>query len=271
MPVEKVYGKLHKEKIELPGIKHLIAVASGKGGVGKSTTSVNLSLALHSMNLKVAIFDSDIYGPSVPRMMNLKGKPQLLPNKSIKPMENFGIKCMSMGLFVGEDDPVIWRGPMIMGAIQQMLKDVEWGDLDVMIIDLPPGTGDAQLTLSQSVQLTGAIIVSTPQDIALIDARKGLRMFQKVNVPVLGIIENMSYFEAPDTGKKYFIFGDGGAKREAEKIGVDLLGQIPLDILIREKSDEGNPIYAFDKDHPQSKIYGDIAKKIWKKIDKNPG
>jgi len=143
-----------------------------------------------------------------------------------------------------------------------MLKDVEWGDLDVMIIDLPPGTGDAQLTLSQSVQLTGAIIVSTPQDIALIDARKGLRMFQKVNVPVLGIIENMSYFEAPDTGKKYFIFGDGGAKREAEKIGVDLLGQIPLDILIREKSDEGNPIYAFDKDHPQSKIYGDIAKKI---------
>ena len=176
-----------------------------------------------------------------------------------------------MGLFVGEDDPVIWRGPMIMGAIQQMLKDVEWGDLDVMIIDLPPGTGDAQLTLSQSVQLTGAIIVSTPQDIALIDARKGLRMFQKVNVPVLGIIENMNYFEAPDTGKKYFIFGDGGAKREAEKIGVDLLGQIPLDILIREKSDEGHPIYAFDKDHPQSKIYGDIAKKIWKKIDKNPG
>jgi ATP-binding protein involved in chromosome partitioning len=266
MPVEKVYGKMHKEKIDLPGIKHLIAVASGKGGVGKSTTSVNLALALQSINLKVGLFDSDIYGPSIPTMMNLKGKPEMLPNKSIKPMESFGIQCMSMGLFLDKEDPVIWRGPMIMGAIQQMLKDVDWGELDVMIIDLPPGTGDAQLTLSQNVRLTGAVIVSTPQDIALIDARKGLKMFQKVNVPILGIIENMSYFEAPDTGKKYFIFGDGGAKREAEKIGIDFLGQIPLDIAIREKSDEGNPIYAHDKDHPQSKIYRDIANQVWKKI-----
>ena len=224
----------------MPGIEAIIAVASGKGGVGKSTTAVNIALGLAANGLKVGLLDADIYGPSMPRLLNIHGRPQTIDGKILKPMENYGLKVMSMGFLVDEETPMIWRGPMVMSALTQMLREVEWGALDVLVVDMPPGTGDAQLTMAQQVPLAGAVIVSTPQDLALIDARKGLNMFKKVDVPLLGIVENMSYFIAPDTGKRYDIFGHGGARKEAERLGVTFLGEVPLEMEIRETSDAGH-------------------------------
>src|SRR5205807_4715592 len=223
----------------VPGVGTIVAVASGKGGVGKSTTSVNLALGFQANGLKVGVLDADIYGPSMPRMLGITGRPGSADGKKLIPMQSYGLKVMSMGFLVPEDTPMIWRGPMVMSALQQMLREVDWGELDIMVVDLPPGTGDAQLTMAQQVPLAGAVIVSTPQDIALLDARKGLNMFQKVDVPVLGIIENMSYFLCPHCGERSDIFSHGGARREAERLGVDFLGEVPLDLAIRETSDEG--------------------------------
>src|SRR6185295_5630577 len=218
------HGHAHPQagggKLSLPGVKHIIAVASGKGGVGKSTTAVNLALGLHVNGLKVGLLDADVYGPSQPRMMGITGKPTSKDGKIMEPMANYGIKVMSMGFLIEEETPMIWRGPMVMSAVTQMLRDVNWGDLDVLVCDLPPGTGDTQLTMAQNVPLSGAVIVSTPQDIALLDAKKGLNMFRKVDVPVLGIIENMSYFSCPHCGERTEIFSHGGARREAERFGV---------------------------------------------------
>ncbi|MGI9423387.1 MAG: Mrp/NBP35 family ATP-binding protein, partial [Hyphomicrobiaceae bacterium] len=230
----------------LPGVKHLIAVASGKGGVGKSTTTVNLALGMQANGLKVGILDADIYGPSQPRLLGLAGRPTAGPNGKLQPMNGYGLKAMSMGFLVEEGTPIIWRGPMVVSALNQMLREVTWGELDVIIIDMPPGTGDVQLTMAQQVPLSGAVIVSTPQDLALIDARKGLAMFQRVDVPVLGIIENMSTFVCPHCGERSDIFGHGGAEAEAEKLGVPFLGGVPLHMDIRATSDRGQPIVATD-------------------------
>ncbi len=251
--------------LQIVGIRSIIAVASAKGGVGKSTTAVNLALALSQKGLKVGLLDSDIYGPSIPRMIGITGKPHTNDGKKLVPMENYGIKCMSMGFLVPEDTPMIWRGPMVMSAIEQMLRDVEWGELDVLIVDLPPGTGDAQLTMAQRVPLTGAVIVSTPQDIALLDVRKGINMFRKVDVPVLGIIENMSYFVCPHCHEVTEIFSHGGAQREAAKFETEFLGEIPLDMAIRETSDEGRPIVVSQPESPHSVAYRAIADKVWDK------
>ncbi len=244
----------------------IIAVASGKGGVGKSTTAVNLALALAAIGRTVGVLDADIYGPSMPRMLGISGKPRMADAKRLEPMSNYGIKCMSIGFLVAEDTPMIWRGPMVMSALQQMLRDVDWGTLDVMVVDMPPGTGDAQLTMAQQVPLAGAVIVSTPQDIALLDARKGLNMFRKVDVPVLGIVENMSYFLCPHCGERSEIFSHGGARREAERLGVEFLGELPLDMAIRETSDSGRPIVVSDPDSPHAKVYRAIAERIWEKL-----
>ncbi len=252
----------HRVKPEIAGIKHIIAVASGKGGVGKSTTAVNLALALLAQGLKVGILDADIYGPSMPRLLGLKGQPKTTDGKRMLPMEAWGLKAMSMGFLVEEETPMIWRGPMVMSALTQMLREVEWGILDVLVVDMPPGTGDAQLTMAQNVPLAGAVIVSTPQDLALIDARRGVAMFRKVNVPILGIVENMSYFIAPDTGNRYDIFGHGGAQQEAGRIGVPFLGEIPLDMQIRENSDSGRPVTGAEPSGPHAIIYRDIAEKV---------
>lgn len=252
-------------KTLLPGVGAVIAIASGKGGVGKSTTSANLALALSKQGLKVGLFDADVFGPSQPRMLGIKGEP-VSDGKILYPMEGHGIKCMSMGFLVEEETPVIWRGPMVMGAIQQLLGDVQWGELDVLLIDMPPGTGDVQLTISQSVPLTGAVIVSTPQDIALLDARKGINMFLKTEVPILGIIENMSTYICPKCGHEDHIFGHGGAKAEAAKLAVDFLGEIPLDISIRLAGDEGAPIVVSVPEGPHAAAYGKIAAQLWQKV-----
>ena len=249
----------------LPGVKAIIAVASGKGGVGKSTTTVNLALALRAQGLKVGLLDADIYGPSVPRMLGITGEPSSSDGTRLDPMEGHGIKCMSMGFLVEEETPIIWRGPMTQTALMQMMRDIAWGELDVMLIDMPPGTGDVQLTMAQQVPLTGAVIVSTPQDIALLDARKGLNMFRQVDVPVLGIIENMSYFECPKCGERTDVFSHGGAKDEADLLQVDFLGEIPLDIKIRETSDSGHPIVDESPDSPHAQAYKDIGKAAWYK------
>ena len=241
--------------------KHLIAVASGKGGVGKSTTSINLALAIAATGQRVGILDADIYGPSLPRLIGKNVKPQT-DGKKIKPIEAWGLQTMSIGYLVAEDAPTIWRGPMVMSAIEQMLRDVAWDNLDVLIIDMPPGTGDAQLTLSQRAALSGAVIVSTPQDLALIDARKGLNMFRKVNVPVLGIVENMSHFICPDCGGRHEVFGHGGARAEAAAIGAPFLGEVPLEMEIRATSDEGNPIVISQPDGPHAQHYLAIAEKV---------
>ncbi|MEF2550809.1 Mrp/NBP35 family ATP-binding protein [Aurantimonas sp. A2-1-M11] len=243
----------------IPGIARIVAVASGKGGVGKSTTAVNLALGFAAVGMKVGILDADIYGPSIPRLLNLKGKPRTSGGRTMIPLEAYGLKAMSMGFLVDEETPMIWRGPMVMSALTQMLREVEWGELDILVVDMPPGTGDAQLTMAQNVPLAGAVIVSTPQDLALIDARKGLAMFQKVEVPVLGIVENMSYFIAPDTGHRYDIFGHGGAREEAARLGVPFLGEVPIEMAIRESSDSGQPVVASDSDGPHATIYKDIA------------
>lgn len=255
------------ERPMLPQVKSVVAVASGKGGVGKSTTSANLALALAQQGLKVGLFDADIYGPSMPRMMGISGEPDSPDGQTLMPMEAFGVKVMSIGFLVEEDSPVIWRGPMVMGAIQQLLRDVHWGELDVMVVDMPPGTGDTQLTMCQNVPLTGAVIVSTPQDIALLDARKGLNMFRKVDVPVLGLIENMSYYVCPKCGDEAHIFGHGGAKAEAARLSAEFLGEVPLDIAIRELADAGHPIVAAQPDSPHAKAYRDIARRIWEKVE----
>ena len=249
-----------------PGVRAIVAVASGKGGVGKSTVAANLALALKANGLSVGILDADIYGPSMPRMLGISGRPSSADGKILAPMENYGVKCMSIGFLVPEDTPMIWRGPMVMSALQQMLRDVAWGELDIMIVDMPPGTGDAQLTMAQSVALAGAVIVSTPQDIALIDARRGLAMFNKVNVPVLGIIENMSYFLCPHCGERSEIFGHGGARREAQRLGTDFLGEVPLDLKIRETSDEGRPITASEPDSAYARTFRAIAARVWEKV-----
>jgi len=255
----------------VPGIDAIIAVASGKGGVGKSTTAVNLALGLAANGLKVGVLDADIYGPSMPRLLNIHGRPQTVDGKILKPMQNYGLKVMSMGFLVDEETPMIWRGPMVMSALTQMLREVEWGPLDVLVVDMPPGTGDAQLTMAQQVPLAGAVIVSTPQDLALIDARKGLNMFKKVEVPLLGIVENMSYFLAPDTGKRYDIFGHGGARREAERLGVTFLGEVPLEMGIRESSDAGAPVVVSKPEGAEAKIYRDIASKVWDRVQEERG
>ncbi len=251
----------------IPGIRAIVAVASGKGGVGKSTTTVNLALALAAAGRRVGILDSDIYGPSMPRMMGIADRPTSPDGKLLRPMENYGVKCMSMGFLVEEDTPMIWRGPMVMSAIEQMLRDVDWGELDILVVDLPPGTGDAQLTLAQRVPLTGAVIVSTPQDIALLDARKGLNMFRKVDVPVLGIVEKMSYYICPECGHRAEIFSHGGARREAEKLGMEFLGELPLNIEIRETSDSGRPIVVSNPDSPLAGTYREIARRVAAKVD----
>ena len=253
-------------KILVPSVRSIIAVASGKGGVGKSTTATNLAVALATQGHRVGMLDADIYGPSQPRMMGISGRPQARDDKTLIPLQNYGVKCMSIGFMIAEDSPMIWRGPMVTGAIQQMLRDVEWGELDILVCDLPPGTGDAQLTMAQQVPLTGAVIVSTPQDIALLDARKGLNMFRKVDVPVLGIIENMSYFLCPHCGERSDIFSHGGARREAERLGTEFLGEVPLDIRIRETSDDGRPITVSDPDSPYAQTFRDIAARVWAQV-----
>ena len=253
----------------IPGIKHIIAVASGKGGVGKSTTSVNLALGLQDLGLKVGILDADIYGPSMPRLLGIKGKPKPVDTdgKILQPMDGFGLKVMSIGFLVDEETPMIWRGPMVISALNQMMKEVAWGELDVLVVDMPPGTGDAQLTMAQQVPLAGAVIVSTPQDLALIDARKGLNMFKKTSVPILGIVENMSYHMCPKCGHRTDIFGHGGAEKEATKLGVRFLGAVPLHITIREKSDAGEPVVVSEPDGVHAKLYKRMADTIWQRLD----
>ena len=250
----------------IPGVDAVIAVASGKGGVGKSTTAVNLALGLRDLGLKVGMLDADIYGPSLPKLLAIKEKPQTIGGTRLKPIERYGLTVMSIGFLIDEETPMIWRGPMVMSAITQMLREVEWGKLDVMVVDMPPGTGDAQLTMAQQVPLKGAVIVSTPQDLALIDARRGVAMFKRVNVPVLGIVENMSYFLCPSCGTRSDIFGYGGARKEAERQGVPFLGEVPLHMTIREKSDSGMPVVATEPDGPHAKIYRDIAAKVLEQI-----
>src|SRR5689334_18631954 len=246
----------------IPGVAAIIAVASGKGGVGKSTTAVNLALALRELGLKVGILDADIYGPSMPKLLAIRERPQATGGNRLRPIERFGMPVMSIGFLIEEETPMIWRGPMVMSALTQMLREVEWGALDVMVVDMPPGTGDAQLTMAQQVPLKGAVIVSTPQDLALIDARRGVAMFKRVNVPVLGVVENMSYFLCPSCGTRSDIFGHGGAQKEAERLGVPFLGEVPLHMTIREKSDAGLPVVATEPDGPHAKIYREIAAKV---------
>ena len=247
---------------EIPGVAAVIAVASGKGGVGKSTTAINLALGLRDLGLRVGLLDADIYGPSVPRLTGIREKPQLNDERKMIPLQRFGLAIMSIGFLVEEDTAMIWRGPMVMSAITQMLRDVAWGTLDILVVDMPPGTGDAQLTLAQNVPLKGAIIISTPQDLSLIDARRGLAMFRKVNVPVLGIVENMSYFQCPHCGTKSDIFGHGGARHEAERLAVPFLGEIPLHMSIRVTSDSGTPVVESEPDGPHAAIYRAIGAKV---------
>jgi len=247
---------------EIPGIAAVIAVASGKGGVGKSTTALNLALGLRDLGLRVGLLDADIYGPSVPRLTGIREKPQLNDDKKMIPIMRFGLAIMSIGFLVEENTAMIWRGPMVMSAITQMLRDVAWGTLDILVVDMPPGTGDAQLTLAQNVPLKGAIIISTPQDLSLIDARRGLAMFKKVNVPVLGIVENMSYFQCPHCGTRSDIFGHGGARLEAERLAVPFLGEIPLHMSIRVTSDSGTPVVESEPNGSHADIYRAIGAKV---------
>lgn len=270
-PAQHAPASQSQGKRGVPGIASIIAVASGKGGVGKSTTAVNIALGLAANGLKVGVLDADIYGPSMPKLLGIHGRPETVDGKILKPMQNYGLKVMSMGFLVDEETPMIWRGPMVMSALTQMLREVEWGPLDVLVVDMPPGTGDAQLTMAQQVPLAGAVIVSTPQDLALIDARKGLNMFKKVDVPLLGIVENMSYFVAPDTGKRYDIFGHGGARKEAERLGVTFLGEVPLEMGIRESSDAGTPVTVSKPDSAQAQTYRAIAAKVWERLQEEKG
>ncbi|MBO1080839.1 Mrp/NBP35 family ATP-binding protein [Roseomonas haemaphysalidis] len=249
----------------LPEVKAIVAVASGKGGVGKSTTAVNLAVSLAAEGLRVGLLDADIYGPSLPQMLGTQDKPRA-SNGRIVPISRWGLKAMSIGFLVEQETPMVWRGPMVMGALEQMLGQVEWGALDIMIVDMPPGTGDAQLTMSQRVPLAGAVIVSTPQDVALIDARRGIRMFEKVNVPVLGLIENMSYFCCPNCDHRTEIFGHGGARAEAARMDVEFLGELPLKLAIRELADAGTPIAVARPESEEARAYRAIATRLMSKL-----
>ena len=260
-PTDAPGRDMRPKSAAVPGIKTIIAVASGKGGVGKSTTSVNLALGLKSLGFRVGLLDADIYGPSMPRLLDAKERPEVEDDR-IVPIQKYGIKAMSMGFMVEEENPVIWRGPMVVTALMQMLREVAWGELDVLVLDMPPGTGDAQLTMAQQVPLQGAVIVSTPQDLALIDARKGLKMFKNVDVPIFGIVENMSTFICPHCGEASDIFGHGGAEADAHKLGVPFLGAVPLHMKIRETSDAGVPVVVSEPDGPHAKIYRDLAVKV---------
>jgi ATP-binding protein involved in chromosome partitioning len=257
--------------LEVPGVRAIIAVASGKGGVGKSTTAVNLALGLRDLGLKVGVLDADVFGPSIPKLLAIRGRPQETPDKRIIPMEGYGLTVMSIGFMVGEETPMILRGPMVSSALKSMLREVIWGELDVMVVDMPPGTGDVQLTMSQQVPLRGAVMVSTPQDLALIDVRRGIAMFRRVNVPVLGIVENMSYFLCPQCGTRSDIFGHGGARHEAERLGIPFLGEVPLHMDIREKSDAGLPVVATVPDGPHAEIYRGIAARLRDQIAAGAG
>ena len=254
----------------LAGVKNIIAVASGKGGVGKSTIAANLAVALANTGARVGLVDTDIYGPSVPTMFQLRGeRPNINTKRKLVPLEKYGVKLLSMGFLVDQDDAVVWRGPMVSSAVKQFLTEVMWGELDYLIMDLPPGTGDIQLTIVQTVPLTGAVIVSTPQDVALDDARKGVTMFRKVNVPVLGIVENMAYFTPPELpDNKYYIFGKDGARNLATKLEVPFLGEVPLEQLIRESGDIGAPVATLDPDsNPSTKIFSDLALRVMEQVD----
>ena len=250
----------------IPEVRHTIAVSSGKGGVGKSTVAVNLAIALRQAGGAVGIIDSDVYGPDIPLMLGSRGRPGMFDNRII-PVEAHGLKMMSIGLLVNEREPLVWRGPMIHSFIQQMLKDVMWGALDYLVFDMPPGTGDAQLSLSQVIPLSGVVMVTTPQEVALLDVRKAIGMFQKLNVPILGIVENMSYFQAPDTGTRYAIFGEGGGRRIADEYGVPLLAQMPLDPETRIGGDEGSPITIRRPDSPQARAFRELAEAVRKRLD----
>jgi ATP-binding protein involved in chromosome partitioning len=250
----------------IPGVKRIIAVASGKGGVGKSTTAANLALGLAALGWRVGVLDADIYGPSMPRLFGLRGKPET-DGKIIKPMEAYGIKVMSIGFLVDEEVAMIWRGPMVQSALTQMMRDVAWGELDCLVVDMPPGTGDAQLTMAQTVPLAGAVIVSTPQDLALIDARRAVAMFSKVNIPILGVLENMSYFLCPHCGGRSDVFAHGGARHEAERLGAPFLGEVPLHMSIRENSDAGRPVVAVDPDGAHAAVYKSIARGVMQSLE----
>ncbi|KAL2609186.1 hypothetical protein R1flu_027759 [Riccia fluitans] len=254
-------------RLAVAGVKSIIAVASGKGGVGKSTTAVNLAVALALQHkLRVGLLDADVYGPSVPTLMKLQGRPQLDKESKMLPLENYGVKCMSMGFLMDKDAPAVWRGPMVMSALEKLTRGTAWGNIDVLVVDMPPGTGDVQISISQRLPLAGAVIVSTPQDLALVDARRGVNMFQKVDVPILGIIENMSYFKCPKCGERSDIFGHGGAKSTSEEMSMEFLGEIPLNIALRETSDVGEPIVAFSPNSEISGIYSSIARRIEGKL-----
>ena len=256
------HGGPMRARTPIVGVDRVIAVASGKGGVGKSTTAANLALALAREGMRVGVLDADIYGPSMPRLFGLTGTPEISADRVIQPLRAHGLKIMSMGFLVSEQTAMVWRGPMVAGAVQQMLREVAWEPLDVLVVDMPPGTGDAQLTLAQSVALSGAVIVSTPQDLALIDARRGVEMFRKVDAPILGIIENMSSFVCPNCGARHDIFGHGGARKEAARIGIPFLGEIPLDLALRETSDAGLPIVAAQPSSPIARAYAEIARRV---------
>ncbi|MEO0621952.1 MAG: Mrp/NBP35 family ATP-binding protein [Pseudomonadota bacterium] len=246
----------------IPGVDRILAIASGKGGVGKSTVSANLAVALAAQGLRVGLLDADVYGPSQPRMLGISGRPSSPDGTTILPLRNHGVTAISIGMMVAEGEAVVWRGPMLMGALEQMLRQVQWGGLDVLLVDLPPGTGDVQLTLSQKAEVTGAVVVSTPQDIALLDARKALDMFDKTGTKVIGMIENMSSYCCPNCGHQAHIFGHGGAKTEAEKLGLPFLGEIPLDLEIRQAGDGGAPIVAAKPQSPQARAFLDVAAKL---------
>ncbi|KAK7270319.1 hypothetical protein RIF29_23372 [Crotalaria pallida] len=251
----------------IDGVKDTIAVASGKGGVGKTTTAVNLAVALaNKCQLKVGLLDADVYGPNIPIMMNINTKPDVTLDKKMIPVENYGIKCMSIGFLVEKDAPIVWRGPMVSKALDKMTRGVDWGNLDILVMDMPPGTGDVQITMSQNLQLSGALIVSTPQDVALMDARRGVTMFNKVDVPILGIVENMSCFKCPHCGEPSYIFGEGGTRRTATEMGLEFLGEIPLEVGIREACDQGHPIVLAAPDSVVSRAYGDAAEKVVQKL-----
>ena len=261
-----------RSSLPLPGVRHIVAVASGKGGVGKSTVACNLAVGLAKLGLKVGVLDADLFGPSMPRLFGLSAKPEIGPDgQKLIPLEAFGVRVMSIGFLIEEGAPVIWRGPMVMSALNQLLREVAWGELDMLVVDMPPGTGDAQLTMAQQVPLKGAVIVSTPQDLALIDARRGIAMFRRVNVPVLGIVENMSTFICPHCGTRSDIFGHGGARAEAERLGVPFLGEVPLHMDIRASSDAGRPVVATAPAGPHAEIYRGIASRVRDQIAAGAG
>ena len=252
-----------RSSLPLPGVKHIVAVASGKGGVGKSTVACNLAVGLAKLGLKVGVLDADLFGPSMPKLFGLSAKPEIGPDgQKLIPLEAFGVRVMSIGFLIEEGAPVIWRGPMVMSALNQLLREVAWGELDVLVVDMPPGTGDTQLTMAQNVPLSGAVIVSTPQDLALIDARRGIAMFKQVQVPLLGIVENMSYFLCPHCGGRTDVFSHAGAQREAERLGVPFLGEVPLDIAIRANSDAGRPVVASLPDSAHAGSFLEIARRV---------